>query len=174
MKAVVTVAMLCTMVAAAAGGWWVWRQGGTDAEAVAERRFVTPERRSIAASVLATGVVRLRVGGEVRVGAQLSGIVEKLNVEVGSKVKRATSSPRSTPAAWRRALPRRGRRSRSIEQEVRRAEVELDARGASTRRSSWRKRSKMRRSRSTRRRALLEKARRDACRCGADRPQPTR
>jgi HlyD family secretion protein len=126
MKAVVTVAMLCTMVAAAAGGWWVWRQGGTDAEAVAERRFVSPERRSIAASVLATGVVRLRVGGEVRVGAQLSGIVDRLNVEVGSKVKRgdviATIDSRGLEARLAQARAQIA----VIEQEVRRAEVELD------------------------------------------------
>jgi macrolide-specific efflux system membrane fusion protein len=37
--------------------------------------------------VLATGVVRPRVGAEVRVGSQVSGIVEELNVTVGSHVK---------------------------------------------------------------------------------------
>jgi macrolide-specific efflux system membrane fusion protein len=37
--------------------------------------------------VNATGVVRLRVGSEVRVGSQLSGIVKKLNVTVGSHVE---------------------------------------------------------------------------------------
>jgi len=37
--------------------------------------------------VNATGTVRLRVGSEVRVGSQLSGIVKKLNVTVGSHVR---------------------------------------------------------------------------------------
>ncbi|HZU21282.1 MAG TPA: efflux RND transporter periplasmic adaptor subunit, partial [Terriglobales bacterium] len=37
-------------------------------------------------AVNATGTVRLRVGSEVRVGAQLSGIVKQLNVTVGSHV----------------------------------------------------------------------------------------
>jgi macrolide-specific efflux system membrane fusion protein len=36
--------------------------------------------------VNATGTVRLKVGSEVRVGSQLSGIVKKLNVTVGSRV----------------------------------------------------------------------------------------
>lgn len=46
------------------------------------------ERRQIGAVVNATGVVRLRVGSEVRVGSQLSGIVKKLNVTVGSHVEK--------------------------------------------------------------------------------------
>ncbi len=37
-------------------------------------------------TVNATGTVRLRVGSEVRVGSQLSGIVKKLNVTIGSHV----------------------------------------------------------------------------------------
>ena len=49
-------------------------------------RYVRPERRMVGNTVNATGTVRLRVGSEVRVGSQLSGIVEKLNVTVGSRV----------------------------------------------------------------------------------------
>ena len=55
--------------------------------AAEKERVVHPERRKIGAVVNATGVVRLRVGSEVRVGSQLSGIVEKLNVTVGSHVE---------------------------------------------------------------------------------------
>jgi len=50
-------------------------------------RVVHPERRVVSNTVNATGTVRLRVGSEVRVGSQLSGIVKKLNVTVGSKVR---------------------------------------------------------------------------------------
>lgn len=53
----------------------------------ASARIVHPERRMIANTVNATGTVRLRVGSEVRVGSQLSGIVKKLNVTVGSHVR---------------------------------------------------------------------------------------
>ena len=52
-----------------------------------EARIVHPERRTIASTVNATGTIRLRVGSEVRVGSQLSGIVKTLNVTVGSHVQ---------------------------------------------------------------------------------------
>ena len=53
------------------------RQGG----------IVHAERRVIGSAVNATGTVRLRVGSEVRVGSQLSGIVKTLNATVGSHVR---------------------------------------------------------------------------------------
>jgi RND family efflux transporter MFP subunit len=53
-----------------------------------EERIVHVERRKIGAAVNATGIVRLRVGSEVRVGSQLSGIVKKLNVTVSSHVEK--------------------------------------------------------------------------------------
>ena len=52
-------------------------------------RSVHAERRKIGNAVNATGTVRLRVGSEVRVGSQLSGIVKKLHVTVGSHVNAA-------------------------------------------------------------------------------------
>jgi multidrug efflux pump subunit AcrA (membrane-fusion protein) len=53
----------------------------------ASSRIIRPETRVITNSVNATGTVRLRVGSEVRVGSQLSGIVKKLHVTVGSHVR---------------------------------------------------------------------------------------
>jgi macrolide-specific efflux system membrane fusion protein len=67
-----------------ATGFYVARKGEhkqPDAE-----RVIHAERRLISSSVNATGTVRLRVGSEVRVGSQLSGIVKQLNVTVGSRV----------------------------------------------------------------------------------------
>src|SRR5215471_2722086 len=58
-----------------------------DKPAAETERIVHAEQRRIGALVNATGVVRLRVGSEVRVGSQLSGIVRKLNVTVGSHVE---------------------------------------------------------------------------------------
>jgi macrolide-specific efflux system membrane fusion protein len=54
--------------------------------AVEAARLIHAERRMVGNTVNATGTVRLRVGSEVRVGSQLSGIVKKLNVTVGSRV----------------------------------------------------------------------------------------
>ena len=50
-------------------------------------RIVHAAQRVLGNTVNATGTVRLRVGSEVRVGSQLSGIVEKLHVTVGSRVR---------------------------------------------------------------------------------------
>jgi RND family efflux transporter MFP subunit len=50
--------------------------------------FVQPEVRKLETAVSATGTVRLKVGAEVRVGSQLSGIVNRLNVTVGSHIKK--------------------------------------------------------------------------------------
>lgn len=77
---------LLIALASTATGFYIRRSGerppGSD-----PTRLVRPERRTVATSVNATGTVRLRVGSEVRVGSQLSGIVRELNVTVGSHVK---------------------------------------------------------------------------------------
>src|SRR5215831_8107152 len=79
------VACVLASLAIAAGFYLVrGRDGKADA---AGGQFVHPERRTIRTTVNATGTVRLRVGSEVRVGSQLSGIVKKLNVTVGSHVR---------------------------------------------------------------------------------------
>ena len=49
---------------------------------------INVQRRTIEQYVSATGIVKPKVGAEVKVGAQISGIVKKLYVEIGSKVKR--------------------------------------------------------------------------------------
>ncbi len=125
MKLATALAVTGAVLAAAAGGWWAWSQGGADAASATERRFVSPERRSVAATVLATGVVRLRVGGEVRVGSQLSGIVDKLNVEVGSKVKRGDIIATIDSKGLEARLAQAQAQVAVVVQEVRRAEIEL-------------------------------------------------
>src|SRR6266436_1827156 len=77
-----------SLVIAGAGaptGFYVIR--AKDGRAVpGEARVIYSEQRKISNDINATGTVRLRVGSEVRVGSQLSGIVKKLNVTVGSRV----------------------------------------------------------------------------------------
>jgi RND family efflux transporter MFP subunit len=120
--AFVAVAALA-VVGAAAAGLWAWRSSGAG-EAAATARVVTPARRAVAASVLATGVVRPRVGAEVRVGSQVSGIVEELNVTVGSHVQLgevlARIDARALSARHAQALAQVA----VIEQDVARAKVE--------------------------------------------------
>lgn len=78
------IVLLLLAVGAATGFYFV----RTDRRPVAPAaQSVYPQRRTIANTVNATGTVRLRVGSEVRVGSQLSGIVKQLNVTVGSHVR---------------------------------------------------------------------------------------
>jgi macrolide-specific efflux system membrane fusion protein len=88
--------------------------------------YVTPEQRTIASTVLATGIVRLRVGAEVRVGSQLSGIVEELNVIVGSEIKEGDVIARIDSRGLQARLDQAQAQVAVLEQERRRAEVELD------------------------------------------------
>jgi HlyD family secretion protein len=52
----------------------------------AEARVVRVARRDVESVVKATGVIRPRVGAEVRVGSRISGVVSRLNVQVGDAV----------------------------------------------------------------------------------------
>lgn len=125
MKTGVVIAGFIVAAGIVGGTWFYWdRLTGAD-EAAQQRVFASPERRTIAASVLATGVVRLRVGGEVRVGAQLSGIVEKLNVEVGSKIREGDIIAKIDSRGLEARLAQARAQVDVSAQEVRRAEVEL-------------------------------------------------
>ena len=48
---------------------------------------VTVKRRDIGKTVLATGIIKPKVGAEVRVGSRVSGIVKKLYVQIGDYVE---------------------------------------------------------------------------------------
>jgi HlyD family secretion protein len=50
--------------------------------------WVTVDTRSFDSTVTTTGTVRLRSGAQVRVGSQVSGIVKRLNVNVGSRIQK--------------------------------------------------------------------------------------
>ena len=80
-------ALAVAVLAAGAGtAWWAWRDSGAgrpDGPAVA-----TVVRRDFATSVLATGAVKPQVGAEVRVGARISGKVERLHANIGDPVKK--------------------------------------------------------------------------------------
>ncbi|MEO7386869.1 MAG: efflux RND transporter periplasmic adaptor subunit [Gammaproteobacteria bacterium] len=108
-----------------AGAWWAVGRWADDNDHTVERTFVTPERRQVAATVLATGVLRTRVGGEVRVGAQLSGIVQKLNVVVGSRIRKGDVIAMIDARPLEARLSQARAQVAVTEQELRRAEVEL-------------------------------------------------
>jgi RND family efflux transporter MFP subunit len=73
-----------------ASGLYYWMRSNRSERVGRAASFsvIKPEKRLIDANVLATGTIRLRVGAQVRVGAQLSGIVKKLNVGVGTRLRK--------------------------------------------------------------------------------------
>ena len=80
--------MVLLLVSAVAGfaAWRFVRGRQAAAHAQTGTRWVLPQNRVVKTLVNATGIVRLKTGAEVRVGAQVSGIVRRLFVTVGSTV----------------------------------------------------------------------------------------
>ncbi len=85
----VTLLILSLVAAGLLGSFFYQRRMATrERELQVERevKAVHPVLRQMQSQVNATGAIRLATGAEVRVGAQISGIVSKLNVSVGSHV----------------------------------------------------------------------------------------
>lgn len=88
MKAIAIVAAVLT---AGSGLWFATRTASAPDSTDGGSREATTAvvaRRDIGASVLATGVIRPQVGAEVRVGSRISGVLERLYVTVGDRVRR--------------------------------------------------------------------------------------
>lgn len=77
--------MICA--AAALLGWRFASPARNASASQSGSHWVMPESRLVKNQVNATGTVQLKTGAEVRVGAQLSGIVRRLFVTVGSTVR---------------------------------------------------------------------------------------
>jgi len=75
------------LVGGAVSAYLVQKQPREDAN-IAAASTISPEMREIDSTVTTSGTVRLRTGAEVRVGSQVSGIVRKLNVTVGSHIQK--------------------------------------------------------------------------------------
>ncbi|MFA6455205.1 MAG: efflux RND transporter periplasmic adaptor subunit [Bacteroidota bacterium] len=60
----------------------------SDQGEISELAAVTVQRRDLSQSIIATGIIKPKVGAEVKVGAQVSGVVKSLFVKTGSNVKK--------------------------------------------------------------------------------------
>jgi multidrug efflux pump subunit AcrA (membrane-fusion protein) len=80
----ITAVLLC---AALAGGVW-WAFGHRSQPSNSGEATAKVARRDLTSSVLATGAVKPQVGAEVRVGARISGKVERLYANIGDVVKK--------------------------------------------------------------------------------------
>lgn len=57
-------------------------------KAMSKERTVRVERRTLASAVSATGIIEPQVGADVKVGPRMSGLLQKLYVKVGDRVKK--------------------------------------------------------------------------------------
>jgi RND family efflux transporter MFP subunit len=119
------VVLLAIVIAVGAGAYVGRGLLTARATPVEPRIFATPTWQTIAATVTTTGVVRLRVGAEVRVGSQVSGIVQKLNVTVGSHIRRNDVIAEIDSRGLDARLAQARAQVSVAEQAVHRGEVEL-------------------------------------------------
>lgn len=126
MKTGALIAAIAAAGTVAATAWWGFNLPGSRDEGMIVDGYTQVETRSIASTILATGIIRLRVGAEVRVGSQLSGIVEELNVLVGSKVDRGDVIARIDARSLQARLDQANAQVRVLRQEVERARIELE------------------------------------------------
>jgi HlyD family secretion protein len=80
-------------------GYLAMRSSGSPAAPANRSALIRPVPREVGDVVTTSGTVRLRTGAVVRVGAQVSGIIRRLNVTVGSKVERGTVIALVDPSA---------------------------------------------------------------------------
>jgi multidrug efflux pump subunit AcrA (membrane-fusion protein) len=76
------------LLVAVVGGpvaWW-WYANRSSGATESPRSTATVARHDFSSSVLATGAIRAQVGAEVRVGARISGKVERLYANIGDPV----------------------------------------------------------------------------------------
>jgi RND family efflux transporter MFP subunit len=80
--------MVVVVLVAAAVSFWAYKLFLAKANKGVNFQAETVKRRDIASSVQATGVIRAKIGAEVKVGARISGKVEKLYANIGDVVKK--------------------------------------------------------------------------------------
>jgi HlyD family secretion protein len=69
-------------------GWFFLEGNEINEDKLDDYSTIRVEKRNIEEFVTATGIIKPKIGAEVRVGAQVSGIVKRLFVEIGSVVKK--------------------------------------------------------------------------------------
>lgn len=77
------IGLAAAAVAAFLWGRAVWTESD---EGAAATQVVRVARRDVGAFVKATGIIKPRVGAEVRVGSRISGVVKRLYVRIGDRV----------------------------------------------------------------------------------------
>jgi len=112
-------------LAAGAAYYWYRDYRVAPAATTGAATLAHPEMRRLSATVTATGTIRLRVGSEVRVGSQLSGIVRKLYVTVGSHINKDDVIAEIDPRNLEARLEQAQAQVKLDEIALRRAQIEL-------------------------------------------------
>jgi HlyD family secretion protein len=86
MKTISIASALAVLVCVSA--YLLFASGNKNPEESSGQVTVTAPRKELSQSIIATGIVKPKVGAEVKVGAQVSGVVKNLYVKTGSKVKK--------------------------------------------------------------------------------------
>jgi multidrug efflux pump subunit AcrA (membrane-fusion protein) len=68
--------------------YFLLASGNNEDGEISEHPYVVVQRKDLSQSVIATGIIKPKVDAEVKVGAQVSGVVQNLFVTTGSKVRK--------------------------------------------------------------------------------------
>ncbi|MFO8007340.1 MAG: efflux RND transporter periplasmic adaptor subunit [Candidatus Brocadiia bacterium] len=120
MKASRKVFLFVIFAAITGGGLVAWSLVGRNPQENQEPKTVRVERRDFASTVLATGEVDPQVGAEVKVGARISGKVDRLLANIGDQVRKGEVIARIEQEDLKAQVEQR-------EAELQRAEAQLSA-----------------------------------------------
>jgi len=85
MKILISASILTTVLLA---GFFHGFFEGNEQKEKPDKPFVIVQKRDLNQMIIATGIIKPKVGAEVKVGAQVSGVVKDLYVRIGTKVKK--------------------------------------------------------------------------------------
>ncbi len=86
MKKILSVSVATVLISTAA--YFFIASGNNGQEEITEPASFIVQRKNISQSIIATGIIKPKVGAEIKVGAQVSGVVKNLFVKTGAKVKK--------------------------------------------------------------------------------------
>jgi HlyD family secretion protein len=86
MKKIISASTLVVIVVIAI--YFLGGTGSNTQDKILGQTYVAVQRRDLSQVIIATGIIKPKTGAEVKVGAQVSGVVKNLYVKIGSKVKK--------------------------------------------------------------------------------------
>ena len=107
-------------------GWLFMGNSGEPEETFDSFSSIKVERRAIEEYVTATGIIKPKIGAEVKVGTKVSGIVKKLFVEVGSIVKKGNMLAEIESSGFKAKVDLSVAQKLTAETEKKFAKIELD------------------------------------------------